>query len=120
MLIKLFRIVFFVGVVAVIVLSVIPQEAKPATGLSGKMNHIMAYAALTVAGGMAYRGGWALAILALGLVLMGAGLELIQAVLPSRSASGYDALANAVGMALGSTVVLSAAFVLKRRRRIPG
>ncbi len=120
MLRKLSRIAFFVGLVAVIALSVIPQEVKPGTGVSGNLNHIAAYAALALAGGIAYRGGRSLFMMAVGLLLLGAGLELLQASLPSRFASGYDVLANVVGIALGSAAAISTSLVMNRHRRALG
>ncbi len=120
MLMKLYRMVFFVGFLAVIALSVIPQEAKPDTGMSGKLNHIAAYAALALAGGIAYRRPRPLFMMAAGLLLLGAGLELVQALLPGRFASGYDVLANMVGIALGSAVAISTNTFMNRRPQILG
>jgi len=120
MLSKHFRVVFFIGILAAIALSVIPQEAKPDTGMSGNLNHIAAYAALALAAGIAFRRPWPLFMMVVGLLLLGAGLELVQAVLPSRSASGYDVLANMVGIALGSAVAISTNTFMNRRSQILG
>ncbi len=120
MLRKLSRIAFFIGLVAVIALSVIPQEAKPDPKLPYNLNHIAAYAALALAGGIAYRGGRSPFMMAAGLLLLGAGLELVQAYLPSRFANGYDVLANVVGIALGSAAAISTSVVMNRRRRMLG
>ena len=100
-------IVFFVGLLAVIALSVIPSGAIPNTGLSDKMDHMAAYAALALAGGIAIRGARSLLMLVAGLLLLGLGLELVQALLPSRLASGHDILANVIGITLGSTAAIS-------------
>ncbi len=115
---KLSRIAFFIGLVAVVALSVIPQEAIPDTALSDKLGHIAAYAALALVGGFAYRRRWPFFTMAAGLLLLGAGLELVQAFLPSRFASGYDVLANVVGIALGSIAAISTSIVMNRRRRM--
>ncbi len=120
MLRTLFQIVFLIGLLAVIALSVIPQGAMPDTGLSDKLGHMAAYATLALAGGIAYRGARSLLILAVGLLLLGAGLELVQALLPGRFASGYDLLANLVGISLGSTAAISTNTVMNRRPRILG
>lgn len=45
-----------------------------------------------------FRAGWPLA---LGLLAFGAGIELAQALTPSRAASGLDLLADGCGLALG-------------------
>ncbi len=115
---KFSRIVFFVGLLAVIALSVIPQEAKPDPKLLYNLNHIAAYAALALAGGIAYRDGRSFFMMAAGLLILGAGLELLQAFLPSRFANGYDVLANVVGIALGSAAAISTSIVMNRRRRM--
>lgn len=117
---KLSRIAFFVGLLAVVALSVIPQEAKPDTGMSGKLNHIAAYAVLSLAGGIGYRGRQPLFVMAAGLVLLGAGLEFVQAFLPGRFANGYDVFANVVGIALGSTAAISTNTFLNRRPQTLG
>ena len=109
--------VFFVGLLAVIALSVMPPGAIPNTGLSDKMGHMAAYAALALAGGIAIRGARSLLMLVAGLLLLGLGLELVQALLPSRLASGHDILANVVGITLGSTAAISKNTVMNRRPR---
>ena len=107
---------FFVGLLAVVALSVLPQGAVPHTGLSDKVDHMAAYAALALAGGIAFRGARSLFLLALGLLALGSGLELVQALIPDRYASGYDILANAIGIALGTA---SAAATNRLGARLP-
>ena len=111
---------FFVGLLAVIVLSVIPKEAIPSLGLPDILAHMAAYAALASAGGIAFRGARSLFMLAAGLLFLGASLELVQGFLPSRDASGYEFLANMTGIALGSAAAISTSFVMNKRRRILG
>jgi VanZ family protein len=118
MLKKLFRMAFFVGLLAVVVLSVIPKEAIPSLGLPDVLAHMAAYAALALAGGIAFRRARSLFILAAGLLLLGASLELVQGLIPGRDASGYEFLANMVGIALGSVAAISTSIVMNRRRRM--
>ncbi len=120
MLRKLYRMVFFVGLLAVIALSVLPQGAMPDAGLSDKMGHVAAYTALALAGGIAFSGARSLFMLAAGLLLLGAGLELVQTLLPDRFTSGYDILANVVGIAVGSAAAISINIFINRRPRILG
>ncbi len=120
MLRTLSQMVFVIGLLAVIALSVIPQGAIPDIGVSDKLGHIAAYAALALAGGIAYRRPRPLFMMAAGLLLLGAGLELVQALLPGRFASGYDVLANMVGIALGSAVAISTNTYMNRRTQILG
>ncbi len=99
---KLAKSAFFIGLVAVLALSLIPNETRPETGLWDKWEHILAYAVLALAGGIGFKGGRSLLVLGLGLVVLGAGLELAQSVIPDRDGSTYDVLANFVGVAIGS------------------
>ena len=116
MLKKLSWMAFFVGLFAVILLSVIPATAIPKLGLPLPeiLRHMAAYAALALAGGIACRSTRSLFMLASGLLLLGVGLEFVQALLPSRDASGYELLANVVGVALGfAAAILTNALIKK-------
>ncbi len=93
---------FYVGLLLVVALSLIPQDAMPTPDLWDKAGHAMAYTALALAGGIGYRGLRGLILVGLGLLLLGAALELTQSVLPDRIASLHDVLANAIGIVLGS------------------
>ena len=99
---KLARIAFFVGLVAVVALSLLPQDIVPETGLWDKWNHTLAYAALALSGGAGFKGWRSLLAVAIGLAVLGAGLELAQSVTPDRDGSIADAVANFVGIAIGS------------------
>jgi VanZ family protein len=117
---RLYRVAFYAGLVLVIALSVMPQDAMPTTGMWDKINHALAYAALALAGGLGFLGLRAMILVALGLLLLGAGLELVQSVLPDRTASLYDLLANAVGIVLGSLVAAGSNSLWPRPRRPSG
>ncbi len=99
---KLAKTAFFIGLVAVIALSLLPQETLPETGLWDKWNHTLAYAVLALSGGIGFKGWRSLLVLGLGVVVLGGGLELAQSVIPDRDGSVTDALANFVGVAIGS------------------
>ena len=120
MLATLSRMAFFLGLLVVIALSVIPQGAIPDTGISDKLGHIAAYAALALAGGIAFRRARPLFMMATGLLFLGIGLELVQALLPGRFASSYDLLANVIGIALGSAMAISTNTFMNRRPQILG
>ena len=102
------RTAFYFGLLLVIALSVIPQDAVPQTGLWDKTNHILAYAALAATGSVGYRGLRVWVLIAVGLLILGAALELAQSVLPGRFASVQDVVANAIGIALGSLLAVGA------------
>ena len=113
---KLARLAFYLGLGLVVALSVIPQDAVPAPSLWDKASHVMAYAALATAGGIGYRGLRSLCLVGLGLLLLGAALELAQSFLPDRIASFHDILANAIGIALGSLLAGAANALWPRPR----
>ena len=99
---KLAKIAFLIGLVAVIALSLLPQETLPETDTWDKLNHALAYGVLAALGGIGFKGWRSLLMVGLGLVALGAGLELAQSVTPDRDGSIYDAVANFVGVAMGS------------------
>ena len=51
---KLAKIAFFIGLVAVIALSLLPQEILPETDTWDKLNHALAYGVLAVLGGFGF------------------------------------------------------------------
>ena len=112
---KLAKIAFFIGLVAVIALSLLPQETLPETGMWDKLNHALAYAVLAVSGGFGFKGLRSLLMVGIGLVVLGAGLELVQSVTPGRDGSIADAVANLVGVALGSLALAATNTFLRDR-----
>jgi VanZ family protein len=120
MITRLSRIAFYFGLLLVVALSLIPQDSVPAQNLSDKAGHAMAYAALALAGGIGYRGLRSLILVGLGLLLLGAALELAQSVLPDRMASLHDVLANAIGIVLGSLFASGANTVWPKHRPSDG
>ena len=103
---KLAKTAFFIGLAVVLALSLIPNETRPETGLWDKWEHILAYGVLALAGGIGFKGWRSLLVLGLGLVILGAGLELAQSVIPDRDGSLTDVLANFVGVAIGSVATV--------------
>ena len=97
---RIARFLFAVGVVLVIAVSLAPREALPPVGLWDKLQHFLAYGALTLLGGVAFPGRQRLLVLGGWLVLLGGALEFAQGQIPGRFGSLGDALANALGVAL--------------------
>ena len=114
---KLAKTAFFIGLVAVIALSLLPQESLPETGMWDKWNHALAYGLLTVSGGIGFKGWRSLSMVGIGLVVLGAGLELVQSVTPDRDGSITDAVANVVGVAIGSLATAGTAPLLRDQYR---
>lgn len=104
---------FAAGALAVTVLSLLPREVVPDVDLGDKVQHLIAYLCLALAGGIAFPDRRSLLALGLGLVVLGAGLEFAQAIVPGRFASVGDAIANTLGVALGLTI---ARFAVSRAR----
>ncbi len=115
---KLSQIAFVIGLLAVILLSLLPQEVLPDPGIWDKLNHAMAYGALALAGGLGFRGLRSLLFVGIGLLILGIALEIAQAALAYRSASAYDALANLIGISLGSIAAIGVNALLQKRAQI--
>ncbi len=114
---KFTKTAFFMALVAVIALSLLPQETFPETDTWDKLNHALAYGVLAVVGGIGFKGWRSLLMVGLGLVVLGAGLELAQSVTPNRDGSMYDTLANFVGVAMGSLATAGTAPFLRDPQR---
>jgi VanZ family protein len=112
---KLAKTAFFIGLLAVISLSLLPHETLPETGMWDKLNHALAYGVLAVLGGFGFKGWRSLLMVGIGLVVLGAGLELAQSVIPDRTGSTYDVLANFVGVAIGSIATVGRNSILRER-----
>lgn len=94
------RYIFAVGIIAVVILSLLPGNDVPSVGVSDKIEHLVAYALLGLAGGLAFptrRGAIVLLVL---LPLLGVALEIAQLRVPERSADVADALADWMGAGL--------------------
>jgi len=94
---------FWGGVVAVLVLSLIPVPPElPGTGWD-KSNHLIAFGLLAVFGLLAHplRYGWLLA----GLLLFGGLIEALQSLTTYRLAEWLDWLADAIGIVAGYGLV---------------
>ncbi len=110
------RTAFYLGLLLLIALSLLPPDALPSTGLWDKAGHTLAYTLLAATGSIAHRGLRAWVLVAAGLLILGAALEVVQSVLPGRVASLQDIVANAIGVALGSLLAVGADAVWAGRR----
>lgn len=72
-----------------------------------KLEHLLGYAVLSAWAGMIFASARARTAAAFGLVLMGAGIEALQSLLPWRSADALDLVANTLGVVLGMLVCLT-------------
>jgi VanZ family protein len=104
----IFRIIAWLLLVAIVVLSFVPASNRPMTGAPSNMEHLAIY----VATGFAFAVGYAdrLVYAASGLVLFSGMIEMMQALAPSRHARLTDFLIDA-----GAAVLGMAPFVAARR-----
>lgn len=106
------------GIALAIWLSLMPGEDLPGGEAWDKLLHFAAYAVLATAGAIGFQGRRAALAVAVGLLLLGALLEIVQASIPGRQASVLDGLANAGGIAAGLAAVWTGTRV--RRLFAPG
>ncbi len=94
------RRLFYVGVIAVIWVSVVPADALVEAGIWDKAEHAGAYALLALFGCVAYRTTAQRNRLAVSLVALGIALECVQTQVPGRVGDLGDVLANTIGVLL--------------------
>lgn len=109
------RVAFFAGLLAVIVLCLLPAEALPPVPLWDKFEHFAAYGMLAAAGGVGYPTRGARAKVVLCLLALGVGIEVAQGFVPGREASAMDMLANAIGAVTGVLTATGFCAVMLRR-----
>lgn len=95
---RLFTAAFFLLAAAIVWFSLTPITAAPTVRHIDKVEHFLAYAALTLVGFAARGRPWPL--MAAGIVAFGGGVEVLQALMPTgRTGSVLDGLANGAGAA---------------------
>lgn len=108
------RVAFLSGVLIVTWLSLLPREDMPNVGVSDKLLHMAAYAALTVPGIFGFQSRRSVLFIAAGLLALGCILEIAQTMIPGRNASIFDASANGLGIALGLIAAWAAQILMNR------
>jgi VanZ family protein len=88
-------------VVAIAVLSLVPGDNRPHTGLPGWGEHFIAYAGTGFLFALGYRGLHQRILALIGLAIASGAFEILQSFVPGRSASALDALASTCGAAFG-------------------
>jgi VanZ family protein len=93
--------IFAVYAVAVAVVSL-----SPSSGVSGahwdKVAHLITYAVFAAFGHRVIKEGRGYLLLCLGIIVYSGLIEVAQSYMPGRVMSGYDLLANAVGVVIGA------------------
>jgi hypothetical protein len=102
---ELYRLALGSCLVAIIVLSLVPGEARPHTGAPGEFEHFMAYMGTGLFIAAHYRSLRARLTLWAVIAALSFILEFVQKFVPGREPDIFDALASSSGLTLG--VVLS-------------
>lgn len=105
------RRIFYVSILVIGVLSLLPRGIIPELGVSDKLEHCVAYAGLAFLGGYSYPRKIRSVFFA--LLLCGIAYELGQTLVPDRGPSVWDVVANAIGAMLGC---FAARFVLSHTK----
>lgn len=99
---------WWLGIVATIVVCLIPPPQLDLPQNSDKVEHFLTYFLLASAAVQIYRTRAALLWAGAGLVLLGVGIEFLQGALTTdRMADPMDALANSIGVLAGMAVVFT-------------
>jgi leader peptidase (prepilin peptidase)/N-methyltransferase len=95
---RLVRLVGYVSLIGIVVLSLVPVEWRPSTGLAKQLEHGVAYWIFAVVLTVAGLARWPQM---LAIVVLAAALEFGQVFVPGRDSSLTDFLASAAGALLG-------------------
>lgn len=99
------RISFYFLLVVVTYLSLRSRIHGIDIQVNDKVGHSLAYLALMVNGGLAF-GKHRFTWLAIGLFLYGLLIEILQGLVPGRTSSFFDLVANSSGIAIGLAILL--------------
>jgi hypothetical protein len=100
----LFRAAGWACVVAIIVLSVVPGNERPHTGVPGQIEHVLAYCGTATLLGLGYPTAARFGMVAM-LALLAAALEVIQLWIPGRYSQFIGFAAGSAGACLGMLAV---------------
>ena len=90
------------GILALVVVCLLPAPDLPQVALNDKLEHAMAFAVLSYSAVQLFVRGRPLAIVAAGLLVLGIGIEVAQALLTTtRAMELADVVADAAGIAAG-------------------
>ena len=107
------------GWLAIMVLSLVPGSSRPHSGASGLHEHFAAYALVGAAFGAGLLRLKQRLLVAVGLTLTAAALEILQAYVPERNAEFAGFISGAAG-ALAGIAVMAVVSGLARRQGMSG
>jgi hypothetical protein len=94
-------------VAAIIVLSLLPGDERPHTGLAGQIEHTLAYFGTALFLGLAFRTTRDRVAAFSLLVVLAAVLEVIQRLIPGRHSQTIDWIASSFGAGIGIIAVIA-------------
>src|SRR4051812_34471891 len=98
-------------VATLVILSLVPGNERPRTGLEGQWEHFLAYAGTGLIATLAYyRPGWTIG----GLCLLSSVLELLQNFVPGRGPAVMDAMFSTAGGIAGAGMAVLMTTVLDK------
>ncbi len=93
------RVATWLCVAFVVVLSLVPGQDRPHTGIAGQSEHFIAYAGTAMIAMLSYRRAlWTI----IGLSLLSCLLEILQNFVPGRSPAVMDVIFSSAGGATGT------------------
>ncbi len=96
--------------VATLIVCLLPMpKLVPSVDHFDKIEHLLGYAVFGAYAAMLFESCRAMRHALLGTIAFGLFVEGLQALVPWRSADGYDAVANTLGVLLGALVALTPA-----------
>lgn len=99
------RVAGFCGILAIVVLSLVPGSYRPHSGLPGETEHFIAYCVTALAFALGYRSRVSWLVVALGLTLLAGSMERLQHFIPGRHSAMNDAVISSLGGLLGISLV---------------
>jgi VanZ family protein len=100
--VRYLRILAWILVVGIVVVSVVPASERPETGVTHNYEHLLAFDLVGLVFALAY--SWRPMVLLLSGIVFALLLELVQIPLPTRHARIGDFLVDAFGVSLGITL----------------
>ena len=100
---KTYQMMFYICLVSIEYLATTTQEIKPLEHTWDKANHFIAFMTLYVLLSLAYRHLSVVMKIAL-LLAFGMQIEIVQSFIPGRDFSGFDVVADSVGITIGIVV----------------
>jgi VanZ family protein len=103
-------------VAIIVLLSLVPGDERPHTGLAGGVEHALAYALTAIPLAIGHPSVRHRVVIALGLALLAAVLEVLQLALPGRVGDVSDVVASGLGGLAGLALVQALEFPARLRR----